>query len=266
MFAKTLIPARLRHWLTAPLGWCFLASILAHSGLWYLWRWLDPLAAPVVRLSPPIEVQFIDPPAVSAVRPSPSPAHLGAPVPPPPPLANLPPSDPLPPLPPPDFAKPVPAPVTAPPQPRSQSPAPPPPQAAPTPMPLPPPVDTPSPTSEPFDPTNTRTSDGLGNLSRWLASLQPELDRSPKLLRLTEPLPKAGCPWAKSGPAVLGVVVNPQGQIEGTPELLRSTGYATLNRQARQVTAAYTFTEYAAETIQAVMVEVNWENVCPEGT
>lgn len=60
-------------------------------------------------------------------------------------------------------------------------------------------------------------------------------------------------------------MVNPEGQIEGTPELLRSAGYATLNKQARQAVMTHAFAEEAAETIQAVMVEVTWENTCPSG-
>ncbi|MEN9215884.1 MAG: hypothetical protein Q6K90_01025, partial [Gloeomargarita sp. HHBFW_bins_162] len=164
--------------------------------------------------------------------------------------ANLPPVPP-----PPNFAPPVPPVATPSPPPK--------PKVETTPIPLPPPVDTPVLTQEPFDPTNTTTGDGLANLSRWIASLQPELTRSPQLLRLTERLPSQGCPWAQAGPAVLGVVVNPQGQIDGTPELLRSAGYASLNRQARQAVMNHAFTEYAAETVQALMVEVAWENSCP---
>jgi outer membrane biosynthesis protein TonB len=133
----------------------------------------------------------------------------------------------------------------------------------PTPMALPPPVDAGVTSQETFDPTDTSTSDGLANLSRWIARLQPELSRSPQLLRLTAPLPTQGCPWAQAGAAVLGVVVNPQGQIEGTPELLRSSGYATLNRQARQLVLDQELSQYAGETIQAVMVEVSWDNRCP---
>ncbi len=261
---KNLLSPSLRRWLSAPLPWCFLASALLHISLWYLLRRFDPLPEPLVLLPPPIEVSFIESSAAPTVRPSPPPANLGAPLPPPPPLANLPPSANLPPVPPPpNFAKPVPAKTAARPQSKPRMTATPAPQAQPTPMPLPPPVDTPTLTQEPFDPTNTSTSDGLGNLSRWIASLQPELTRSPKLLRLSAHLPTPGCPWAQSGPAVLGVAVNPQGQIQGTPELLRSAGYATLNQKARSLVTNYSYTEHAAETVQAVLVEVNWENVCP---
>ncbi|MEN9214989.1 MAG: hypothetical protein Q6J74_05195 [Gloeomargarita sp. DG02_1_bins_92] len=235
-----------------------MASLLLHGGLWYLLRGFDPIPAPVPLLPPPIEVSFVEPPVNPPTASAPPPPPLlGAPLPPPPPVAGLPPSANLPPVPPP--------PNFAPPAPAVGKPSPPPPapaQPAPPPQPLPPPVDSPGVSQEPFDPTNTSTGDGLGNLSRWIASLQPELNRSPQLLRLTEKLPSQGCPWAQSGPAVLGVVVNPQGQIEGTPELLRSAGYATLNRIARNAVASHSFAEYAADTVQAVMVEVNWENVC----
>ena len=252
MFQKGFLPPCLRSRLTAPLLWCFLASGLAHTGLWYWVRRLDPLPEPVVLLPPPIEVSFVEPAPAAPMRPTPPPPPpLGKPL--PPPVGNLPPVANLPPVPPPpDFAKPTPRP-----QPRTE--------ATPTPLPLPPPVDTPTLPQEAYDPTNTSTADGLGNLSRWIASLQPELTRSPKLLRLTRPLPPRGCPWAQAGPAVLGVVVNPEGQIEGTPELLRSAGYATLNKQARQAVMTHAFAEEAAETIQAVMVEVTWENTCPSG-
>lgn len=261
---KNLLSPSLRNWLSAPLPWCFLASVLLHISLWYLLRRFDPLPEPVVLLPPPIDVTFIEPPP-APVRPSPpSPPSLklGTPLPPPPPVTNLPPSANLPVLPPPpNFAVPVPAKATARPQPQAKPTA----KAtpAPSPIPLPPPVDTPTLTQEPFDPTNTSTSDGLGNLSRWIASLQPELTRSPKLLRLSAHLPTPGCPWAQSGPAVLGVAVNPQGQIQGTPELLRSAGYATLNQKARSLVTNYSYAEHAAETVQAVLVEVNWDNVCP---
>ncbi|APB33920.1 hypothetical protein GlitD10_1596 [Gloeomargarita lithophora Alchichica-D10] len=258
MFEKGFLPLSLRSRLTAPLLWCFLASLVVHSGFWYLLRWLDPLPEPVVLLPPPIEVSFVEPAPAAPVRTSPPPPpSLGKPVPPPPPAGNLPPSANLPPVPPPpNFAKPVPTK----PKPAAQRPSQP--QVTPTPIPLPPPVDTPSVTAEPFDPANTSTSDGLGNLSHWITRLQPELTRSPKLLRLTSNLPSQGCPWAQSGPVVLGVLVNPQGQIEGTPELLRSAGYATLNRKARGLVTGYGFGDQAAETIQAVLVEVAWENIC----
>ena len=260
MFQKGFLPPSLRSRLTAPLLWCFLASGLVHTGLWYWLRWLDPLPEPGVLLPPPIEVSFVEPTPVAPVRSTPPPPpSLGNPLPPPPPVGNVPPVANLPSLPPPpNFAKPVPAPPTPRPQPRTE--------ATPTPpQPLPPPMDTPTLPQEAFDPANTSTTDGLGNLSRWIASLQPDLTRSPKLLRLTSTLPPRGCPWAQAGPAVFGVVVNPQGEIEGTPELLRSAGYATLNKQARQTVIAHSFAEQAAETVQAVMVEVTWENACPNG-
>jgi outer membrane biosynthesis protein TonB len=265
MFQKGFLPPSLRSRLTAPLLWCFLASGLAHTGLWYGLRWLDPLPEPPVPLPAPIEVTFVEPaPAVPIRNNPPPPPPLGKPLPPPPPVGNVPPVANLPPLPPPpEFAKPVPTPP--PPRPKPRTEATPTPPAAPPPLPLPPPVDTPTLPQEAFDPANTSTADGLGNLSRWIASLQPELTRSPKLLRLTRTLPPRGCPWAQAEPAVLGVVVNPQGQIEGTPELLRSAGYATLNQQARQAVMTHDFTEEAAETLQAVMVEVTWENTCPSG-
>ncbi|WAS05103.1 hypothetical protein LQF76_13975 [Gloeomargaritales cyanobacterium VI4D9] len=252
MFQKGFLPPCLRSRLTAPLLWCFLASGLAHTGLWYWMRSFDPLPEPPVPLPAPIEVSFVESTPAAPIRPTPP---LGNPLPPPPPVGNVPPVANLPPVPPPpDFAKLVPTKPTPRPQPRTE--------ATPTPLPLPPPVDTPTLPQEAFDPANTSTADGLGNLSRWIASLQPDLTRSPKVLRLTSNLPPRGCPWAKAGPAVFGVVVNPQGQIEGTPELLRSAGYATLNKQARQMVVAHSFGEQAAETVQAVMVEVAWENGC----
>ena len=251
MVTKTLLPSGWGQRLADPLGWCFLASLLVHGGLWYWLRGLriDPLLE--ASLPPPIEVLWMEAPPAAPVRPSLSPP-LGQSLPPPPPVGNLPPVANLPPVsPPPVFRQPPP----------TQRPSPP--AVQPSPVALPSPVDTGVTSQETFDPTDTSTSDGLANLSRWIARLQPELTHSPQLVRLTAPLPTRGCPWTQAGSAVFGVVVNPQGQIEGTPELLRSSGYATLNRQARQLVTAHGFSDYAGETLQAVMVEVSWDNPCP---
>jgi len=247
MLTKTLVPLWLRRRLAAPLGWCFLASLVMHGGLWYGMRGLRMHPLPEASLPPPIEVLWMEAAPATPVRPSPAPP-LGQPLPPPPPVVDVPP------LPP---AARQSVPVRTPTHPMAVA------TPTPTPMALPPPVDAGVTSQETFDPTDTSTSDGLANLSRWIARLQPELSRSPQLLRLTAPLPTQGCPWAQAGAAVLGVVVNPQGQIEGTPELLRSSGYATLNRQARQLVLDQELSQYAGETIQAVMVEVSWDNRCP---
>ncbi|MCS6782946.1 MAG: hypothetical protein RMI89_03535 [Gloeomargarita sp. SKYBB_i_bin120] len=246
-------PQPLRRWLSEPLVWCFGVSLLVHSGLLYGLRQVDVSPEPVVLLPPPIEVTLVDPPAL-ATKPQPI-VPLGAPLPPPPPvLGQLPPSPNLPPLPPPPSSAPAVKPSALRPVPVQPTPPPP--------VPLPPPVDTPTPRRETFDPANTSTSDGLANLSRWIARLQPELSRSPQLLRLTELLPTQGCPWEQAGPTVWGVLVNPQGELAEPPELLRSSGYATLNQKARRLVTGYDFKTYAAETPQALMVEVAWENTC----
>lgn len=223
----------LRRGLTAPLLWCLLTSCLAHAGLLYLLRHLEVLPEPVVPLPPPIEVTFVEP--------SPQPRRSALP----PPVGNLPPSLPPPPT----------TPVAQAPPPR---PTPPPPPATP----LPSPADSPAPPSETFDPSNTSTDEGLSNLSRWIARLQPELSRPPQSLRLTAKLPTSGCPWDKVGPTVWGVLVNPQGELVGKPELLRSSGYATLNQKAHQLVTSYDFQSYAADSPQALMVEVAWEDTC----
>ncbi|MCS7030615.1 MAG: hypothetical protein NZL92_03650 [Gloeomargarita sp. SKYG116] len=262
MMYKEGLPPSLRRGLTEPLVWCFVVSGLAHAGLLYLLRNVEVLPEPVTMLPPPIEVAFIE-----STAPKPSPplqpvVRLGAPLPPPPPVVgHLPPSPNLPPLPPP------PSPVVAPRKPpvtaaTSRPPAKPTPAPA---IPLPPPVDTPAPAAEPFDPTNTSTGDGLSNLSRWIARWQPELSRSPQLLRLTEKFPTQGCPWRQAGPAVFGVLVNSQGEFVEPPELLRSSGYASLNQKARSLVTSYDFKNYAADTPQAVMVEVAWEDTCGAG-
>lgn len=240
ILTKTLVPLWLRRRLAAPLGWCFLASLVMHGGLWYGVRGWSIQPLPKASLPPPIEVLWMEEAPAPPVRPS---------LPPPPPVAAVPP------LPSPAVRQP--APVRTPTRPTAVA------TPTPTPIALPPPVDAGVTSQETFDPTDTSTSDGLANLSRWIARLQPELSRSPQLLRLTAPLPTQGCPWAQAGAAVLGVVVNSQGQIEGTPELLRSSGYATLNRQARQLVLEQELSQYAGETIQAVMVEVSWDNRCP---
>jgi hypothetical protein len=87
-----------------------------------------------------------------------------------------------------------------------------------------------------YNPEGTDNAVATENFNTWLQALQeatenPELlPSSPITLEIEYPL--RACLPEPPANASVGVLVNPDGEIEGEPSLLKSTGYAGLNQQA----------------------------------
>jgi hypothetical protein len=82
-----------------------------------------------------------------------------------------------------------------------------------------------------FSGENTSDEEAVRNNIRWMAKAG---ELKPQALSVAGNYPTPACPSQVQGSAIIGVAANEQGQVAAEPYLIKSSGFAILNRQALQ--------------------------------
>lgn len=97
-----------------------------------------------------------------------------------------------------------------------------------------------------YNAAGTTPEDATANLQTWLEQIQKSSGQDDLTWEMQAPevaatYPKLACLNRLEGTATIGVLVDPEGQVVGEPQLIQSAGYPVLNQAAVAAVAGQTF-------------------------
>ncbi|XTZ19466.1 MAG: TonB family protein, partial [cyanobacterium endosymbiont of Rhopalodia fuxianensis] len=118
-----------------------------------------------------------------------------------------------------------------------------------------------------YNKNNTTNEDARRNDAQWMAKIGNSVTKKENWQALRGDYPKTACLRHLEGTAIYGITVNPGGDVDKNPYLIKSSGYGLLNQQAFNQIKSTNFSTDGQLQHYRVRISFNFDpKICPAVT